>query len=194
MPDTNHLSEKNVGELAATGLQDCYQCGKCSAGCPQGHHMDVLPNQLIRLVQLGQMKKSLGSEAIWQCVSCQTCSSRCPQSVDCAAILDALRQLAAENGLVAPAQKRIWLFQQAFLNNIRRNGRLNELELIGVFKTKAFAADLSIPGLLKDSMLAPQLVRRGKFHLTGEKVKDRAVVRRIFDRCQAPLAEGDAAS
>jgi heterodisulfide reductase subunit C len=155
--------------------------------------MDVIPNQLIRLVQMGHVERALRSEAIWQCVSCQTCSSRCPKSVDCAAVLDALRQLAIERGKAAKSQKRTWLFQQAFLNNVRRNGRLNELELIGVFKTRAFADDWSISGLLKDSLLGPQLVKRGKFHWKGERVKDRDVVRRIFDRCQSVPANGDSA-
>jgi heterodisulfide reductase subunit C len=153
--------------------------------------MDFVPNQLIRLVQIGHVERALRSEAIWQCVSCQTCSSRCPKTVDCAAVLDALRQVAIEAGQAAKSQKRTWLFQQAFLNNVRRNGRLNELELIGVFKTKAFADDWSISALLKDSLLGPQLVKRGKFHWKGEKVKDRDIVRRIFDRCQSEPANGD---
>ena len=80
-------------------------------------------------------------------------------------------------------QKRTWSFQQAFLANVRRNGRLNELELIGAFKGRMFADDWSLPGLMKDSLLAPQLMRRGKFHFTSDKVEDRSVVRRIFARC-----------
>jgi heterodisulfide reductase subunit C len=194
MSATNQTSEEMIGQLAQTNLPDCYQCGKCSAGCPTGHHMDVMPNQLIRLVQLGHTDRALRSEAIWQCVSCQTCSSRCPKLVECAAVLDALRQLAIERGQASSLQKRNWLFQQAFLNNIRRNGRLNELELIGVFKSRAFTSDWSIPGLLKDSLLGPQLMKRGKFHLRGEKVQDRQVVRRIFDRCQSQSAHGDSPS
>jgi heterodisulfide reductase subunit C len=152
--------------------------------------MDTLPNQLIRLVQLGQEARALSSSAIWQCVSCQTCTARCPKSVDCAAIMDALRQVAVENDYASPEQKRTWSFQQAFLSNVRRNGRLNELELIGVYKTQSFADDFSLPLLLKDSLLAPKLMRRRKFHLVGEKVKDRDVVRRIFERCQTSLTEG----
>lgn len=82
-----------------------------------------------------------------------------------------------------PVQKRTVIFQKAFLNNIRRNGRLNELELVGFFKTGAFLKDLSVPFLFKDSLLAPKMMSRGKFHLLGEKVNDRDLVRRIFDRC-----------
>ena len=31
----------------------CYQCGKCSNGCPVTFAMDYLPHQLIRMLQLG---------------------------------------------------------------------------------------------------------------------------------------------
>ena len=146
--------------------------------------MDILPNQLLRLVQLGHVAKAAGSEAIWQCVSCQTCTSRCPQSVDCAGVLDALRQWAIEFGVATPARKQTWSFHQEFLRNIRRNGRLNELELIGAYKTRNFIGTWNVSLLLKDALLAPRLLRRGKLHLRGDRVRDRSVVQRIFARCQ----------
>jgi heterodisulfide reductase subunit C len=174
-----------VDRLAETRVRDCYQCGKCSAGCPVAQRMDVLPNQLMRLVQLGRVEKAIRTDAIWQCVSCMTCSTRCPKSVDCAAVMDALRQLSAEAGVAAAACRRTVIFQKAFLDNIRRNGRLAELELVGTFKTRAFCDDLSVPMLLKDSWLAPRMMKRGKFQVRAQKVKDRGVVRRIFERCLA---------
>lgn len=177
-------SQSAVEERAHTRVADCYQCGKCSAGCPVGHLMDVLPSQLVRWVQLGQVERAARTEAIWQCVSCQTCTTRCPKSVDCAGVMDGLRQLAFSQSSAAPSARRTVLFQKAFLQNIRRNGRLNELELIGLYKTEAFLGDLSLPLLLKDAFLAPRMMKRHKLHLLGEKVRDRGVVRRIFDRCQ----------
>jgi len=148
-------------------------------------YMDVLPNQLIRLVQLDRADKAMKADAVWQCVSCLTCSTRCPKSVDCAGVIDALRQLSVEYEVASPRQRRTVLFQKAFLQNIRRHGRLNELELIAVFKTRSFIKDLDIPFLFKDSMLAPKMIKRRKFHLTGESVEDRGVVDRIFERCMS---------
>jgi heterodisulfide reductase subunit C len=180
---TEQLGITTVEEAAHTRVRDCYQCGKCSAGCPVAARMDILPNQLLRLVQLDRVEKALRSAAIWECVSCMTCTTRCPKSVDCAGVLDALRQRAVERGVAAPAQRRTILFQQAFLDNIRRNGRLAELELVGQFKGKVFFGDLNVPALLKDALLAPRMFARGKLHLRSEKVKDRPLVARIFARC-----------
>jgi len=137
----------------------------------------------VRLVQLGHVAKAAASDAIWECVSCQTCTTRCPKSVDCAGIMDMLRQLSVEQAGSSASQNRTVLFQKAFLANIRRNGRLNELELVGAFKTSAFLEDLAIPFLFKDAMLAPRMGVRGKLKLNGTKVRDRELVSRIFGRC-----------
>lgn len=148
--------------------------------------MDRVPNQIVRLVQVGRTDAAIRTRAIWDCVSCQTCTTRCPKSVDCAAVMDALRQISFESGVAATPARRTLLFQKAFLQNVRRNGRLNELELIAVFKTTAFLGDLNVPLLFKDAMLAPKMRARGKLHLVGEKVRDRRVVDRIFARCLNP--------
>ncbi|MDX9973332.1 MAG: 4Fe-4S dicluster domain-containing protein [FCB group bacterium] len=179
--------------FAGTGVENCYQCGKCAAGCPMSEHMDIIPSRLLRLVQLGETGKAMRSNAIWYCVSCQTCTARCPQSVDCCGVMDVLRQKAVEEGVASPEQTRIVNFQRVFLDNIRRYGRLNELELTAQFKVEGFLHDRSVPLLMRDSLLAPRLLKRGKLHLQGEKVRDRGVVDRIFARCE-PEKSGEAAS
>jgi heterodisulfide reductase subunit C len=175
--------------FAGTAVESCYQCGKCTAGCPMAAHMDIGPTRLLRLVQLGQTDRAMRADAIWLCVSCQTCTARCPQSVDCCGVMDALREMAVRNDAASPAQKRVVSFQRIFLDNIRRNGRLSELELTGEFKTVGFFQDFSVPMLMKDSLLGPRLMARGKLHLQGEKVRDRGVVARIFDRCNTREAQ-----
>ncbi len=172
-----------IESLAHTQLVNCYQCGKCTAGCPVAARMDLAPNQLIRTLQLGQAATALCSRAIWECVSCQTCSARCPKEVDCAAVMDALREISLAEGLVGPSQQPIVSFQQAFLHNIRRNGRLAELELIAQFKTAVFFRTGRVAFLFKDASLAPQLGKRKKLHFLPGKVQDRKVVERIFAKC-----------
>jgi heterodisulfide reductase subunit C len=84
---------KKVVELSGQNVFACYQCGKCSAGCPLVSVMDLLPNQVIRLAQLGEIEEVLKSNTIWLCASCFTCGVRCPKGVDLAKIMEALRQI-----------------------------------------------------------------------------------------------------
>lgn len=84
---------KKVEELSGQDLLSCYQCGKCSAGCPIVEEAEILPNQILRLVQLGQREDALGSRTIWLCASCYTCVSRCPRGVDLSKVMEALRQI-----------------------------------------------------------------------------------------------------
>ncbi|MBR5626475.1 MAG: 4Fe-4S dicluster domain-containing protein [Thermoguttaceae bacterium] len=179
-PDLTALVE----QLAETKTANCYQCGKCTAGCPRSEMMDVPPTRLMRLTQTGDILEAASAASIWQCVSCQTCSVRCPKSVHVAGVVDALRQIALQENTVARKMKNVVLFQQEFLNNIRRNGRTNELELVGWYKVKGFFQSGSIPGLFADTQLGPKMLSRGKLHFNiGSPVKDKAVVQRIFERC-----------
>ncbi|RDH88127.1 MAG: disulfide reductase [endosymbiont of Escarpia spicata] len=82
-----------VQRLADQNLMACYQCGKCSAGCPMAAYMDIPPNQMIRLAQLGMEEELLDSEAIWLCVSCMTCNMRCPKGVRIAELIESMRQI-----------------------------------------------------------------------------------------------------
>ena len=82
-----------VEELSGESIYACYQCGKCSAGCPSISEMDISPNEIIRLVQLGEEKEVLNSKTIWICASCFTCVTRCPKGVDLAKIMESLRQI-----------------------------------------------------------------------------------------------------
>ena len=84
---------KKVEDVSGQKILACYQCGKCSAGCPMVSLMDILPNQIIRLIQLGQFSDVLNSKTIWLCATCFSCSSRCPKGVDLAKVMEALRLL-----------------------------------------------------------------------------------------------------
>jgi len=82
---------QKVEEISGQNLLACYQCGKCSAGCPVVSEMDILPSQVIRLAQLGSDEDVLNSKTIWLCASCMTCMARCPKGVDLAKVMEALR-------------------------------------------------------------------------------------------------------
>ena len=91
--DVQNAIIKKVEDISGQNVLACYQCGKCSAGCPMVSLMDLLPNQIIRLIQLGQFSDVLKSKTIWLCASCFSCSARCPKGVDLAKVMEALRLL-----------------------------------------------------------------------------------------------------
>jgi heterodisulfide reductase subunit C len=82
-----------VEEISGQNLLACYQCGKCSAGCPAISEMDILPNQIIRYAQLGLKDELLQSKSIWICASCLTCNARCPKGINIAEVIEAIRQI-----------------------------------------------------------------------------------------------------
>ena len=84
---------KKVQELSGQNLLVCYQCGKCSAGCPAVSQMDILPNQIIRFAQLGLEQELLQSRSIWTCESCMSCNTRCPKGINIAEVFEAMRQI-----------------------------------------------------------------------------------------------------
>jgi heterodisulfide reductase subunit C len=92
----NELVQK-VEELSGENMHACYQCGKCSAGCPFGKAMDLLPSQVIRLLQLGD-EEVLECQTIWLCSSCFTCATRCPKGIDLSKIMEALRTILLRKG------------------------------------------------------------------------------------------------
>ena len=91
-----HAAGEFIAEIERLSGQDllaCYQCGKCSAGCPMAKYMDILPNQMIRFAQMGLKDELLASNASWLCVSCYTCNTRCPKGVKIAEVVEAIRQV-----------------------------------------------------------------------------------------------------
>jgi heterodisulfide reductase subunit C len=88
-----------IQEISGQDVRACYQCGKCTAGCPLASGMDLMPNQILRLIQLGESEQALSARAIWACASCLTCAARCPKGVDPARVMDALRTVLMRRGL-----------------------------------------------------------------------------------------------
>jgi heterodisulfide reductase subunit C len=89
---------KRIEELSGENVFACYQCGRCSAGCPMASEMDLLPNQVIRLVQLGLDEEVLRSKTLFLCASCFTCESRCPKGIDMARVMEAVRHVLDPKG------------------------------------------------------------------------------------------------
>jgi heterodisulfide reductase subunit C len=166
-----------VEKLAGTRIADCYQCGKCSAGCPICPEMRHTPSQIMRLIQLGLRDEALSSPTIWLCASCQTCTTRCPKEVDIAAVMDACRQMAVQEGRSSPNDSDITAFHHAFLRMIKKYGRLYEFRLVGEYKMNTLH-------FFQDATVAPIMFLKGKLKLLPDKIKGVKAVRKIFEKCR----------
>jgi heterodisulfide reductase subunit C len=176
------LSESQVEflRLVETGcgrsLALCYQCGKCTAGCPIAFAMDYPPHQIIRGVQLGMRDVVLSSRTIWLCAACETCSTRCPQDVDPTGVMDALRRIAYVQGIRSPEQD-VPLFHRIFLGSIEQFGRVYELGMIAFY-------NLFSGHFVKDMMMAPKMLFKGKLGLLPPWNKHIKGVKEMFAKAR----------
>ena len=171
-PDPQFLDDVETKSGAKVGA--CYQCRKCTNGCPLAFEMDMMPNQVMRAVQLGLRDEVLGSETVWLCASCQTCTTRCPNDIDIAHVMDSLRQLSLEGG-VDVSEPNIVKFHRAFLDSVKRHGRVFELGMVGKYKLVArdpFGGARVGMGMLK----------KGKLKLLPSNVKGKREVREMFNK------------
>jgi heterodisulfide reductase subunit C len=188
----HHESVSASSSLAArleqegeVSVADCYQCGKCTAGCPAAEEMDVAPSQVLRLLQTETPKheeRALKSLAIWMCVGCETCVTRCPQEVDLPRTMDFLRQEALARELANSGAGDIIAFHKAFLRSVERSGRLFELGMIGDYK-------LRTGHFFKDLGVAPTMFRKGKIGLWPHGGANPREVAEIFARARAVKKE-----
>ena len=147
----------------------CYQCGKCSNGCPVTFAMDYPPHQLIRMLQLGLREEVLGSKTIWVCASCETCYTRCPNEIEISKLMDDLKHMVLAKGM-KPSEAAVAGFHEVFLNNIKMFGRINETFLMGLYQMRSTWADLKknqidFSGLFKNMGLGLSMLKRGRLSL-----------------------------
>ena len=180
---SNHHDPSLAGELKrTTGLNvaTCYQCGKCTAGCPMSGEMPLGPHQMLRLMQLDEREKLFAEASPWLCLTCETCTSRCPNEVDPARLIDGLREIIFRAD-PANAPRRIRAFHQAFLQQIKSHGRLFDFGLVFDYKLRTGA-------LFDDVLSAPGMYLRGKLALTPCNIEGRDEVRGIFEACEKHAA------
>ncbi len=154
----------------------CYQCLKCTVGCPTAPYMDFNPNTIVRMIQFGLRREVLESKAIWLCVSCETCGTRCPNEIDIGLLMDALREMSLEEGY-RPKERGVVALHNAFMESIRRGGRVHEATMLMEYKLRSgdYWTDL-IPGV--------KLFMKGKIPLFPGRIKGIDAIRNIYEKAQ----------
>ena len=171
--------KQSVFLLSGERIENCYQCGKCTAGCPMTDFMDLQPHQVMHLLQLGDddsIYMIFSSKTIWCCVSCETCTTRCPKEVRLSKIMDTLKRMALEIAYIPKGVKKIVDFHKAFLDSIRFYGRVPEFYLTLNYKLRSVTP-------LQDLQLAPLMKLKGKLKILPHKIRGINEIKKIFEKC-----------
>ena len=164
---------KQVEEKSGEKVSSCYQCQKCSNGCPLAFAMDIVPHRTMRCIQLGLKDEALKSDTIWICASCETCTTRCPNGIDIAHIMDSLRQIS-QSEKVEASQKQVPLFHKTFLGSMRRYGRVHEGEMAALYTLRSSG----LKGLFDMAGMGIDMLKKGKVKLLPHRPNKQ--VRNIF--------------
>jgi len=170
-----------VTETTGVSPLECYQCGRCSAGCPQNipGEMDISPTRIMHLLQLEAAfaeepaqsakyaRQALTADTPWLCAGCMACTTRCPQGIDIAGTMDVLRQEGLRRGITSRRKvvRNIQALHRIFLDGALKRGRIHELSLVMLYK-------LRTGQFLQDAALAPSMFFKGKLHLLPGKSPD----------------------
>lgn len=164
----------------------CYQCKKCTLGCPSAYAMRMKPHELMRAAQLGLAEEIYWSGTIWICLSCETCNTRCPQDINILRVIDGLREMSKEFDYYNP-YPALPALHRIFMAFVKRFGKVYELGL-------ALLINLRMLTPFKDIDMASPMLLKGKLkpfphrsHGAKELRQVMARIRKIEREQLAPL-------
>jgi heterodisulfide reductase subunit C len=164
--------ERLIRAGSSVNANKCYQCKRCTAGCPVAGYADMHPAQIMRAVQLGQLDMIFEDRFIWLCTGCETCSTRCPQEIDVASVIDELKIMARREGRVHPDAPSAAMLQYNY-DSFVRWGRMWEVELIARDALKRPKA------LTEWLQLGPKMLLKGKINPTLKRGDTMAMERMV---------------
>ncbi len=171
----------DIAGISGEPINSCYQCKKCSNGCPVTYAMDYQPHQIIKMMQLGLEEKVLSSKTLWLCSACETCGTRCPNEIKLAEMFDTLKQKAEKSGYRI-GHKEASVLHRVFLSSVEKYGRVHEVGMMRQFilKSGGLIGKLFSGALFKDALLGLKFLKRGKLSLSAHKIKGVNEVKKIL--------------
>jgi len=128
----------------------------------------------MHLIQLGQEEAVLSSRTIWVCATCYVCAVRCPREIEITDLMASLRRLAVERGLVSI---RSVAFERIFLDIIKRDGRMFELEMLLRYKLRSDPLDL-----IKQIGVGLKMLRHRQLTFLSHRIDGSSELQEIFRR------------
>ncbi|KXA89220.1 hypothetical protein AKJ61_03335 [candidate division MSBL1 archaeon SCGC-AAA259B11] len=163
-------------DSSASKIRECIQCGLCSATCPLSNYMDHTPREIINLTRGGFKNEVLSSNTPWLCASCYSCLVDCPQKIEISEVMYVLKRLSAEEGYTPGIDSPTPSLLNAFVSEVRRNGRVSEPHFLLGFKLRrqGFALEKLMP-------IGLSLLRNGRLNFEIESIESTEDIKKIFD-------------
>jgi len=79
-------------QYGSVNVNECFNCGNCTAICPLTTDATPFPRNNIRMLQLGLRDRLLQSPDPWLCYYCGECSATCPRQAEPAELQMAMRR------------------------------------------------------------------------------------------------------
>ncbi len=174
---------KEVEEGSGIKVSACFQCRKCTNGCPVTFAMDIYPDQMMRYIQFGLKKEVWESATIWVCASCETCTTRCPNEIDIAGVMDFLKQTVVVEKAKAK-ESQVLAFHRAFMDDIRKRGRVFETGLVQNYMLKSgeWLTKLKDLTILDEMRLGWTMYRKGRLNFLPRHIKGREEIKKLFKK------------
>ncbi len=153
-----HMGNDDLGPVQEM-VRSCIQCGTCTGSCPNSFAMDYTPRTMWRMVLRNESEALFRSRTFSLCSFCYTCTLRCPRGLPLTAAVNALKQLSVRKKV--DVCRHSILFDQCFLESIRRHGRVRETEFMMLY----FMAMKNPLLPVRFAPLAWKLMRKGKVSL-----------------------------
>ena len=88
-----------IREECGENVYLCYQCERCSSGCPTVTAMRYRPAQMMRVAQFGLADMLATDASIWRCLGCDTCTAHCPHNLSVRRLVEVMRQKVMQDYL-----------------------------------------------------------------------------------------------
>ena len=169
-----------VEKESGVKVSACFQCGKCSNGCPVTFAMDYHPYQVVRFVHLGLKDRLVNSKTVWICATCHTCLTRCPNDVDIPRLMDYLKETISKGeGKVALPDTE--LFHRQFIKSVKSHGRVFEGGLMQGYFIKSKKI-FKIGEMLEYAMLGKKMIQKGRLKFLPSNIKGKKEIKAMFKK------------
>lgn len=181
---------EEVMQRSGQNLLACYQCRRCAAGCPVGEEAGVTPDQLIRMILLGDREAALNNLLVWKCVACYTCGTRCPNNIQTARITETLKQMGKKVH-ATPLLPRVADFHDSFMTSTKHFGRYSEIEGMAIYEIKtAFKEILQgklkavIDEMISTARLGAEMTKKKRMHVGLDRINNLSEVKALYKKAK----------